>query len=88
MRLISRDYHETRRIDRSSSIRRRAPGGRASTVFCGFGFKKEIPVIFFFSSADSLAYDRVPEEFIYPVNRKILLGIAIFCAGCSINNCR
>jgi hypothetical protein len=40
--------------------------------------KKEIPVIFFFSSADSLAYDRVPEEFIYPVNRKILLGTAVF----------
>jgi len=55
-----------------------APGGRASPVFCAFGFKKEIPVIFFFSSADSLAYDRVPEEFIYPVNRRILLGTAVF----------
>jgi hypothetical protein len=33
----------------------------------------------FFSSADFLAYDTVPEEFIYPVNRKNLLATtAIF----------
>jgi len=74
MRLISRDYHETRRIDRPSSIRRRPPH-QSSALSAS---KKEIPVIFFFSSADSLAYDRVPEEFIYPVNRKILLGTAVF----------
>jgi hypothetical protein len=78
MRLISRDYHETRRIDRSSSIRRRARWVAPHQSSALSASKEEIPVIFFFSSADFLAYDRVPEEFIYPVNRRILLGTAVF----------
>jgi len=39
---------------------------------------KKFSIILFFSSADFLAYDRVSEEFIYPVHRKILLGTAFF----------
>jgi hypothetical protein len=31
----------------------------------------------FFSSADVLAYDKVPEELIYPVTRKILIATAV-----------
>ena len=33
---------------------------------------------FFFSSEHFFGYDRVPEEFICPVNRRIVLGTAIF----------
>jgi hypothetical protein len=39
--------------------------------------KKQSLVILFFSPADVLAYDRVPEEFIYPVTRKILIATAV-----------
>jgi hypothetical protein len=33
---------------------------------------------FFFSSADFLAYETIPEEFICPASHRILLGIAVF----------
>jgi hypothetical protein len=40
----------------------------------------------FFSPADVLAYDRVPEEFIYPVTRKILIATAVLAliTACTI----
>jgi len=36
------------------------------------------PEILFFSSPPFLVYEAVPEEFIYSVNRKILLGASVF----------
>jgi hypothetical protein len=38
--------------------------------------KKQFP-IFFFSSTGVLAYDTIPEELIFPVNRQILIGVAV-----------
>jgi hypothetical protein len=39
--------------------------------------KTGLSVIFFFSSPDFLAYDKAPEELIYPADRKLILGAAI-----------
>src|SRR5205823_12718158 len=49
-----------------------APGSRALPR------PAKVSVIFFFSSAVFLAYDTVPEAFIYPVSLRILLGTAVF----------
>jgi hypothetical protein len=42
------------------------------------GHRQKISVILFFSFRDLLAYDTVSEEFIHPVDRKILMGAAVF----------
>ena len=78
MRLISKDYHETLCIDRSSCIRRRALRSRPTSLRRFQLQKSRRLVILFFSTAEVLAYERVPEEFIYPVARKILLAAAVF----------
>jgi cell wall-associated NlpC family hydrolase len=78
MRLISKDYHETRCVDRSSCIRRRARRSRPTSLLRFQLQKSRGLVILFFSTAEVLAYERVPEEFIYPVARKILLDAVVF----------
>jgi len=56
-----------------------APGGHAVPIFLRFQRQiNEISVILFFSSDDFFAYVTIPEAFIYPVSRKILLGLAVF----------
>ena len=68
MRVMTAGYHKIPRID---------------TLCWGHGIRRSLVLekvseILFFPSAGFLAYDTVPEAFMYPVNRKILLGTIVF----------